>query len=51
MIDKGQVIELNPVADEKAVVKGDNYRFTVLTDRLIRVECQEDGDFPLPQGP
>ncbi|MBP5198679.1 MAG: alpha-xylosidase, partial [Lachnospiraceae bacterium] len=45
MIDIGQVIELNPVADEKAVIKGDNYRFTVLTDRLIRVEYQENGDF------
>ena len=27
------------------IIKGDNYRFTVLTDRLIRMEYQEEGKF------
>lgn len=35
----------NPVADKNAVVKGENYRFTVLTDRLIRIEYAGDGVF------
>jgi alpha-glucosidase (family GH31 glycosyl hydrolase) len=38
-----------PVADPKAIVKGSkgnsHYRFTVLTDRLIRYEWSEDGGF------
>ncbi len=35
----------NPVASEKAVVVEANARFTVLTDRLIRMEWAEDGFF------
>lgn len=35
----------NPKADEKAVVVAANARFTVLTDRLIRMEWAEDGIF------
>lgn len=35
----------NPVADKNAVVKGEKYRFTVLTDRLMRLEYSEDGCF------
>lgn len=35
----------NPVASEKAVVIEANARFTVLTDRLIRMEWAEDGTF------
>ncbi|KAL6245349.1 hypothetical protein RBB50_007347 [Rhinocladiella similis] len=34
-----------PVARPEAVVSGTNYRFTVLTDRLIRYEWSEDGEF------
>ena len=34
-----------PVACKEAVVRGDKYRFTVLTDRLIRMEYQEEGRF------
>ena len=37
--------ELNPVADPAAVVTEGNARFTVLTDRLIRMEWSEDGRF------
>lgn len=32
-------------ANENAIVKGEKYRFTVLTDRLIRLEYSEDGIF------
>lgn len=35
----------NPIADKSAVIKGEKYRFTVLTDRLIRLEYAEDGVF------
>jgi hypothetical protein len=35
----------NPIANEKATVKGDKYRFTVLTDRLIRIELSDNGEF------
>lgn len=35
----------NPEANEKAIVKGDKYRFTVLTDRLIRIELSDNGEF------
>ncbi|KAF2836148.1 glycoside hydrolase family 31 protein [Patellaria atrata CBS 101060] len=51
-----------PKANPEAVVSGDKYRFTVLTDRLIRYEWAEDGifedrascfainrDFPVPE--
>lgn len=36
---------MNPIANKNAVVTGDNYRFTVLTDRLIRMEYDESGAF------
>ena len=36
---------LNPVANSSAVVTEGNARFTVLTDRLIRMEWAEDGRF------
>jgi len=35
----------NPVASPDAVVKFENARFTILTDRLIRMEWAEDGVF------
>ncbi len=34
-----------PKSDEKAVIKGEKYRFTVLTSRLIRMEYSENGVF------
>ncbi len=34
-----------PIANEGAIVKGDKYRFTVLTSRLIRIEYNEEGIF------
>lgn len=55
-------LEMHPAADPKAVVAGEKYRFTVLTDCLIRMEYQEAGrfvdeptqrvicrDFPVPE--
>ena len=38
-------INHSPKADERAVIKGDKYRFTVLTDRMIRIEYNENGIF------
>ncbi|KAF2474075.1 alpha-xylosidase [Lindgomyces ingoldianus] len=35
----------NPVAHPKAIVTGETYRFTVLTDGLLRFEWAEDGRF------
>ena len=35
----------NPVAEQRAVVQGTHYRFTVLADGLIRLEWSEDGAF------
>ncbi|GAA4839636.1 glycoside hydrolase family 31 protein [Luteimicrobium xylanilyticum] len=35
----------DPVADPHAVVQGDRYRITVLTDGLVRLEYAEDGVF------
>ena len=33
------------MADDKAVVFGDKYRFSVLSDRVIRLEYSEEGKF------
>lgn len=38
-------LNIRPVADPKAVVQGKQYRFTVLTERLIRMEWNEFGHF------
>lgn len=37
--------KVTPQAAAEAIVRGDKYRFTVLTDRLIRIEYSEDGIF------
>jgi len=39
------ILTMNPVAKKEAMVIGDKYRFTVLTDCLIRMEYQTDGLF------
>jgi len=44
-IDEKYQYETTPKANEKAIIKGDKYRFTVLTSRLIRIEYNEDGYF------
>ena len=56
------VLHMRPKARAQAVVKGGSYRFTVLTDALIRLEYQSEGrftdeatqtvicrDFPVPE--
>ena len=44
-MSKKYQLEMHPIADPAAVVAGEKYRFTVLTDRLIRMEYQEEGRF------
>ncbi len=40
-----KLFDLRPKADPKAVVQGKHYRFTVLTERLIRMEWDETDAF------
>ncbi len=35
----------NLISDEKAIIKGANYRITILSERLIRFEYSTDGNF------
>ena len=44
-MQKKYALRLKPLARDSAMVLGEKYRFTVLTDRLIRVEYQEQGRF------
>jgi len=39
------MFDMHPRADERYVVKGEKYRFTVLTDRMLRLEYSENGVF------
>jgi len=39
------IYRTDSVANEEAVVKGENYRFTLLTERLIRIELNDKGEF------
>ncbi len=39
------IYPLHPKADENFVVRGEKYRFTVLTSRMLRLEYSEDGVF------
>ena len=42
---KQYALDLQPLAKKESIVAGEKYRFTVLTDSLIRMEYQEDGRF------
>lgn len=44
-INKKYSYKTTPVANEKSVIQGDKYRFTILTSRLIRIEYNENGHF------
>lgn len=44
-INEKYKIASQPRAQESAIVKGDNYRFTILTPQLIRMEYSKDGIF------
>ncbi len=39
------MFKLTPKSKEAAIIQGDKWRFTILTDRLIRIEYNEDGIF------
>ena len=39
------IFKMHPKAEERFTVCGDKYRFTVLTDRLLRLEYSENGVF------
>ena len=56
------ILSIRPLAHTEAVVRGKDYRITVLTDRLLRLEYQADGtlgdtatqmalcrEFPVPE--
>ena len=36
---------IHPLADPQAVIRGETYRITMLTDRLVRLEYAQDGQF------
>lgn len=38
-------IETHPLCNQAAVVQGEDYRFTILTSQLIRLEYSKDGKF------
>ena len=40
-----QILHMRPEARKESMVTGEKFRFTVLTDRLIRMEYQENGLF------
>ncbi len=39
------MFKLTPKSKDTAIIQGDKWRFTILTDRLIRIEYNEDGIF------
>ena len=41
----GELWNICPAADEKAVIRGERFRITVLTERLLRLEFEENGRF------
>ena len=45
MVESRYDFPTKPVADPKSIVSGPHYRFTVLTDGLIRYEWAPDGQF------
>ena len=38
-------LESNPIANENNIIKGENYRITVLTASLFRLEYSKSGSF------
>lgn len=44
-MSKAYKLDMKPMAHPGAVVAGEKYRITVLTDRLLRLEYQEQGNF------
>lgn len=44
-INKQYKIKAKPIANPRSIVKGELYRFTILTSKLIRIEYSKDGIF------
>ena len=44
-LNKKEQIVVSPISDKKAVFSGKTYRITVLSERLIRLEYDADGNF------
>ena len=44
-IDEKYRYNITPIARETSIIKGEKYRFTVLTEGLIRIEFSEEGIF------
>ena len=42
---KHYVLPMNGICKEEAVIQGNQYRITVLTERLVRLEYNENGMF------
>ena len=45
MLPEQFILDIQPVASTAAIVQADNARFTVLTERLVRLEYDPDGCF------
>lgn len=45
MTTKRAMLTTNPKANDQAMIQGDTYRFTVLTEKLIRIEYSDHGIF------
>ena len=39
------IYDVNPASSKEKVISGDNYRITVITDRILRLEYSESGRF------
>ncbi len=44
-MSESKVVTSNPIALQENIIQGENYRFTLLTSRLIRMEYNEEGVF------
>lgn len=44
-MQKRYTLDLRPIAGKEAMITGEKYRFTILTDSLVRMEYQEQGNF------
>ena len=44
-IDKKYRYSVNPLANKESIIQGDKYRFTVLTNKLVRLEYNENNIF------
>lgn len=44
-MDKHFRVKTSPIANEENVIKGNNYRITILTNRLIRIEYSNTNNF------